>query len=216
MKIIIVGNGGHSKVIQEIIYTIKGYQVIAILDDNYTHMTEKKGIVYGPLVYFENIMQRQAKVIIAIGNNVIRKEVVESLNLRTDQYISVVHPTAVVSKSARIGYGTVVMAGAVINAEAKVGNHNIINTAAIIEHESSLLDFVHVSPNGTLTGNVSIGDGVHIGASATVIPNLIIQEWSVIGAGATVINNVPAYSKAVGCPARLIKSVKGKEKQKIR
>lgn len=216
MKIIVIGNGGHSKVIQEMIYSIKGHRIVAILDDKYTHITEIKGVIYSPLDYFKHIYTQQTKVIIAIGNNKVRKKVVSKLNLPLDTYISLIHPTALISQSARIGLGTVVMPGAFVTAKAMIGNHAIINTGSIVEHESRIADFVHISPNATLTGNVSVDEGVHIGASATVIPSIHIKKWSIIGAGATVISNIPAYSKAVGCPARLIISVDRKEKQKIR
>lgn len=216
MKIIIIGDGGHSKVIQEIIQSIKGYKIVAILDDRYSHVTEIEGIVYSPLYYFKHMMTQQTKVIIAIGNNQVRKKIVQRLQLPLDAYLPLIHPTAFVSPSAKIGFGTVVMPGAFITAKVKIGNHAIINTGAIVEHESRLADYVHLSPNATLTGNVSVDEGVHIGASATVIPSITIQEWSTVGAGATVIRHIPAYSKAVGCPARLIKSVDRKEKQKIR
>lgn len=216
MNIVIIGNGGHSKVIREMISSIKSYRMIAVLDDKYTHITEIRGIVYAPLYYFKHLLTRPLRVVIAIGNNDVRKRIVNRLNLPQDMYQSLIHPSAVVSDSVKIGFGTVIMPGAFITAEAVIGHHAIINTGAIIEHENHLANFVHISPNATLTGNVSIEEGVHIGASATVIPGIKIKEWSVIGAGATVINNIPAYSKAVGCPARLIKKIHRKEKQKIR
>lgn len=207
MKIIVIGNGGHSKVIQEMISNIKGYRVIGVLDDKYTHITETEKVIYGPLYYFDTIMNDRFKVIIAIGNNLVRKDIVNRLNIPTTSYLTLIHPTAVVSESAKIGFGTVVMNGAFVTAEALIGHHTIINTSAIIEHENRIGDFVHVSPNATLTGNVSIGEGVHLGASATVIPGIKINRWSVIGAGSTVINDIPAYRKAVGSPTQLIKNI---------
>lgn len=212
MKIIILGNGGHSKVIQEMIACMKDQQIIAILDDKYQFMNVDQGIMYAPISYVEEIITPDVKVVMAIGNNTTRKSLAKKLKVRADQYLTVVHPTAVISPTATIGNGTVVMPHALINAEAIIGNHCIINTGAIVEHENLIGDYSHISPNATLTGNVSVGVGVHIGASATIIPGIHIGNWSIIGAGSTVIEHIPAHRKAVGCPTRLINNDKGKEK----
>jgi acetyltransferase EpsM len=204
LKVIVLGNGGHSKVIQEMISSLKDYEMIAVLDDRYSSENEEKGILYGPFSSLKNLLDQDVKVVIAIGNNTIRKNVASSLPVRTNQYLSLIHPTAVVSPTAAIGNGTVVMPNAVINAEARIGKHCIINTGAIVEHENTIGDYTHISPNATLTGNVSISEGVHIGASASIIPGMEIGSWSIIGAGSTVIQSIPAYCKAVGTPAKII------------
>ncbi|MGG2060247.1 acetyltransferase [Priestia megaterium] len=206
MKVIVIGNGGHSKVIQEMISSLRNYEIIAILDDKYKEKKERNGITYAPFSFLNKLLDTDVKVVIAIGSNTVRKRLVETLNLRTDQYLSVIHSTAVVSSTAMIGNGTVVMPNAVINADAEIGEHSIINTGAIVEHENKLANYVHISPNATLTGNVSLGEGVHIGASATVIPGIEIGQWSVIGAGSTVIHHISSSCKAVGSPARVIYS----------
>lgn len=209
MKVIMVGNGGHSKVIQDIITCLKNHDVIAILDDLYEEINERKGVIYGPIAHLNQLIKQDVKVVIAIGNNEIRKRLFQKLPLHRDQYLTVVHPSAVVSPTAIIGYGTVVMPSALINAESVIGDHCIINTGAIVEHENTIENYSHISPNATLTGNVSIGEGAHVGASATIIPGINIGKWSVIGAGSTVIRPIPDHRKAVGSPARLLTKEKG-------
>lgn len=206
MKVIIIGNGGHSKVIQEMISAINNHEISAILDDKYQSERKENGIVYAPFSAFKKLLTENVKVVIAVGDNKIRRNISEKLDLRDGQYLSVVHPTAVVSISATIGNGTVIMPNAVINSQARIGKHCIINTGSIIEHDNCIDDYSHISPNTTLTGNVSLGEGVHIGASSTIIPGIKIGNWSIIGAGSTVIENIPPSSKAVGCPARIIKN----------
>lgn len=198
-----IGNGGHSKVVQEMVIR-QGYSVHAIVDDKYEREQIIDGIVYAPLTSIHTILDKETKVVVAIGSNMVRKHVVSKLKLPGEQYLTVIDPTAVVSNSATIGYGTVVMPKAVINADAHIHDHCIINTGAVIEHENSVWDYSHISPQATLTGNVTIDEGVHIGAGVTIIPGINIGEWSIIGAGATVIRSVPAHSKAVGTPAKII------------
>ncbi|MGM8212336.1 acetyltransferase [Virgibacillus sp. W0430] len=204
-KIIIIGDGGHSKVILDIILYSNDYEVVAILDDKYACVTKRDGRLLGPLSYLSKFKQIDTKVIIAIGSNAVRKKIVEQLRLEEKQYVTLIHPTAMISSTASIGCGTVIMPHAVINAEASIGEHCIINTGAIVEHENHIESYVHISPNATLTGRVKAEEGAHIGAAATVIPGCTIGRWSVIGAGAAVIKSIPAHATAVGCPARTVK-----------
>ncbi|WP_404452333.1 acetyltransferase [Virgibacillus necropolis] len=207
MRIIILGDGGHSRVIQEMIFSTSGNEVAAILDDKYEQGFQQKGIIHAPISFLAKLLRKDTKVVVAIGGNKIRKKIVESLNLLPENFLSIIHPTAVVSATAKIGCGTVVMPNAVINAKAEIGMHCIINTGAIVEHDNRVGNYTHVSPNTTLTGNVTTGEGVHVGASATIIPGKHLGSWSVIGAGSTVIEHIPSYSKAVGCPTRIIERI---------
>lgn len=212
MNIVILGNGGHSKVIQDTISSYEDQRIVAILDDKYELMTRKNGIIYGPLLYIQRIAKWDVKIVIAIGNNKIRKAFTKKLAISSHKYMTVIHPTAVVSPTAVLGSGTVVMPHALINAGSMIGNHCIVNTGAIVEHDNVIGNFAHISPNATLTGNVGIGEGVHVGASATIIPSVNVGHWSVIGAGSTVIEDIPAYRRAVGSPTRLLEDHEGNEK----
>lgn len=114
----------------------------------------------------------------------------------------VIHPTAVVSATARISPGAVVLALAAVNPRANVGVAVIVNTGAIIEHDCALGDGSHVSPGAILTGGVRVADGVWIGAGAVVLPGLDIGPRAVVGAGAVVTKHVNADSVVLGVPAR--------------
>ncbi len=205
MKVAIIGQGGHGKVIKEIIMSSQNYQIVGIFDDKYSDLRLDNNVYFGPILSARKMIDffYGVKFIIAIGNNKIRKLIFKKLDLPNNYYVTLIHKSAVISQSAIIGSGTVIMANSVINAEARIGNHSIINTGSIIEHDSNIGDYVHISPNATLTGSVEIEDGVHIGAGATIIPNVRIEEWSVVGAGATVIRNIPSNSTAVGIPAAI-------------
>ncbi|AZV45329.1 hypothetical protein BAOM_4751 [Peribacillus asahii] len=199
--IIVIGEGGHSKVIQDIISASGVYTIIAILDDKYTELFEKDGIKIGPISEFSKLESSEA--IIAIGSNHIRKKIVERLECVT--YATLIHPSAIISPSANIAEGTVVMAGSIINADTIIGKHAIINSLAVIEHDNNIRDYAHISPGAILTGNVQVGEGTHIGAGVTIIPGKNVGNWSIIGAGATVVQDIPNDVTAVGIPAKVLK-----------
>jgi acetyltransferase EpsM len=205
MKIVIIGQGGHSKVIRDIVKEHEEYELIGYLDDKFEKISFCDELYYGPISSAHEMIGwfDELKFVVAIGNNRIRKSVVESLNISDKDYATLIQKAAVVSPSTKIGHGTVVMANAVINSDAQIGNHAIINTGAIVEHDNQIGDFAHISPRATLTGTVFVGEGSHVGAGSTVIPNRKIGCWSLIGAGATVIQDVPSHCTAMGTPARV-------------
>lgn len=205
MELGVIGEGGHSKVIMDIV-RCQNDEVKAILDDKYEELVcYDDGIYRGPVASAPQLLEENEhlKFIVAIGNNSVRKTIVTSLDFTNESFVSLIHPSAIISPSAKIGRGTVVMAQCTINADAVIGNHTIINTGAIVEHDSQVSDYAHVAPHATLTGAVTVREGTMIGAGAAVIPGKRIGEWSVIGAGSTVVSNIPSFSTAVGSPARV-------------
>ncbi|OMP66637.1 acetyltransferase [Domibacillus epiphyticus] len=203
--IVVIGEGGHSKAVQDVILAEGRHEVIAILDDKNVDVFEREGVLFGPISYAEKLTAKtDAAFVVAIGNNHIREKIAMMLLEFGAAFEAVVHPFSSVSPSACIGEGTVIMAGSVINADAVIGKHVIINSSSVVEHDNHIGDFAHISPGAVLTGNVQVGKGAHIGASATVVPGQAIGDWSIVGAGAVVIEEVPDGVTVVGVPARLI------------
>lgn len=188
------GASGHAKVIIDILEASR-VRVDGLIDDN-PNIDQLRGY---PV---RHIFVKESPFIISIGNNEIRKRVAERLQTN---YGKAVHPSAILSPSARIGKGTVVMQGAIIQADVNVGKHCIINTGASVDHECVIGDYVHISPHATLCGNVHVGEGSWIGAGTTVIPNLSIGKWCVIGAGSVITENIPDHVLAFGNPCRIIR-----------
>jgi sugar O-acyltransferase (sialic acid O-acetyltransferase NeuD family) len=188
------GASGHAKVIIDILET-SGVRVDGLIDDN-PNINQLQGY---PV---RHTFTRESPFIISIGNNKIRKQVAERLQT---SYGKAIHSSAILSPTAKIGDGTVVMQGAIIQADAKIGKHCIINTGASVDHECVIGDYVHVSPHATLCGNVHVGEGSWIGAGTTVIPNLSIGKWCVIGAGSVITENIPDHVLAFGNPCRIIR-----------
>ncbi len=205
MNVVVIGHGGHSKVISDVIHASEGNKVIGYLDSKYEEVVMINNLFLGPISSVIHIKEKNkdVKFLMAIGNNKTRKAIVEMLDLTMDDYITITHPSASISSSAKIGRGTVVMPNTVINADAVIGDHCIINTGSIVEHDCLLEDYVHLCPNSTITGTVTLGEGVFLGSSSTIIPNKRIGAWTTIGAGATVIDDLPEFCVAVGTPAKV-------------
>lgn len=196
-QLVIVGAGGHGKVIADI--AIKtGYTDIVFIDDNAIGDCLGYPIV-GTCEIIESLNENKNDFVIAVGNNKIRRRIAEQHNVN---WVSLIHPSAQIGADANIGKGTVVMAGAIINSCAKIGSHCIINSGAIIEHDNTIEDYVHVSPKAALGGTVYIGKGTHIGIGATVKNNVEICENCTIGAGAVVVKNIKESSTYIGIPAK--------------
>ena len=199
-NVVVVGAGGHAKVIGDIIIK-SGDKLLGFLDDNKTGIVFLDYSVIGTIKDIA-IMPVHTEFIIGIGNNTLRRKIDEKYNVL---WYTAIHPSAQISLDVVLGKGTAVMASAVINSSVNIGNHCIINTGAVVEHDNIIKNYVHVSPNATLCGTVTIGSSSHVGASATVINNINVGENTIIGAGAVVVKDLPANCTAVGAPARVIK-----------
>ena len=197
-SVTLYGANGHGKVIIDILIS-SSISIAAVIDDNPKTETVLDIPILKTADFDLNLI---TNLIISIGNNRVRKILSNKLKVN---YMTVIHPTAIISKHAKIGKGTVVMAGAILNPDATIGNHCIINTGAIIEHDCLIEDFVHISPGVSLAGNVSVGEGSHIGINACVIQGVKIGKWVTVGAGAVVLKDLPDYVTAVGNPVRIIK-----------
>ena len=191
---IIIGAGGHGKVIAAIIRACYADDIVFWDDD-------PAAKVEGYIVKPRQDTTTDA-VILGIGNNAIRKRIADAAGY---QYGQAFHPRSLVDGYINIGGGTVIMAGAIINPGFRIGRHVIINTGAILDHDATVEDYAHISPGAVLTGNVTVKEGAWIGAGATIVPNRTIGKWATIGAGAVVLKDVPDYAVVVGNPGRIIK-----------
>ncbi|OBU24016.1 acetyltransferase [Photobacterium kishitanii] len=205
-KLAILGAGGHSKVVAEIAQ-LNGWVSLAFFDDRWPVLTQFSDYtVVGNIQYFCENHNDYDGVIIAIGNNEIRAKLYLALSNLDVEFISLIHPRAIISSRTKIGFGTVIMANAVINPDVVIGNNCIINSSAVIEHDCIIKDHVHICPNTALAGEVKVNKKAWIGIGSTVIQQINIGENVFVGAGSTVINDIPNELKVAGSPAREIKN----------
>jgi sugar O-acyltransferase (sialic acid O-acetyltransferase NeuD family) len=200
MKLVIVGSGGHAKVVIASARAA-GFDVTAVVDDDASRWgTSVLGVdVIGATA--DVLADPSVLAVLAVGSNAARARLAAKALCG---FATIVHPSAVVHATAILGRGTVVFAGAVVQPDARVGAHVIVNTGASIDHDCSLGDAVHVAPGARLAGAVSLGDGVLIGIGAAVTPNVTVGAWTTVGAGAAVTGDLAAGVVAVGVPARPI------------
>lgn len=195
----IIGAGGHAKVIIDILRA-SNQEIKGVWDENPTIKSVLGQSVIGNFATLKEAGHHP--VIIAIGNNLIRKRIAEELVIN---FGIAIHPKSAISATARIGNGTVVMANASINADTTIGNHVIINTNASVDHDCQINDFAHISPQVGLGGSVCVGEGTHVGIGASVKHGVKIGKWVTIGAGAVIIKDIPDFAVVVGNPGRIIK-----------
>ncbi|KZN51398.1 acetyltransferase [Pseudoalteromonas luteoviolacea] len=204
-QLAILGASGQGKVVADLAEQL-GYK-IRFYDDAYPSKTRiEHWSISGTLDDLLECDVNTFEVIVAIGNNAIRKE--KSLILEQSQFTfaKLIHPSAVVSQYAKISVGSVVFAGAVINAFAEIGKGCIINTASIVEHDTKVGDFSHICPNTALAGAVKIGECCWVGIGSQVKQMITVGEHTLIGAGSVVVKSLPANVTAYGIPAVIIKS----------
>lgn len=203
-KLAILGASGHGKVVADAA-ECAGWNDIAFFDDAWPNVKAVPGMPWSVLgdssALFLNLADYQG-VVVAIGNNQVRHDLLQRLLAEKAPIVSIVHPQAVISRYAEIAAGTVVFAGAVVNAGASVGFGAILNTGCSVDHDCLLDPAVHVSPGARLSGGVRVGACSWVGVGACVRQQIVIGRNVIVGAGAVVVTNVLDNVTVVGNPAR--------------
>lgn len=205
-NIVIIGAGGNAKKIADI-FNRRGIIFLGYIS------TEKSGaIIYGfpVLGKIENIVKLKTKhkinqAIISIGDNFTRKKIASFILKHGISLINAIHPSAIISPTARIGKGNVIMANAVVHSDCRIGNYCLLDTNSVIDHDSSIGDFSSVAPGAVLCGNVQVGEVSAIGVGATILEKRKIGNHCVIGGSSFVNSSIPDYRLAYGNPAKVIR-----------
>ncbi len=199
MSLVVVGAGGHAKVV---IATARatGREVVAVFDDDIRRIGSNfMGVrIEGPV----NSIRTQypdAEVVLAIGDNRTRKEINAMLD---GPFATLIHPFTWIAPDVALGPGTVVFAGTVVQVGTRVGTHCVLNTSCSVDHDCLLGDYSQVAPGARLAGTVELQEGAYLGMNACAIQNLSVGAWAVVGAGAAVIRDVPEGHLVKGVPAR--------------
>jgi len=198
-KVYIIGAGGHGRVVKDIIES-QNDRVVGFIDDNsLLHGTLIDGVeVLGGLNILPNM--HNAHCIIAIGDNYTREKIRNVVGDKVVWYTAI-DKSAVISKTAIVGEGTVIMPNAVINSSSSIGNHVIINSGSIIEHDCIIHDYAHIAPRVAIGGMVEVGRRTQMGIGSCAKNGIEICDDCLIGAGSVVVKNIDESGIYVGVPS---------------
>lgn len=205
MNTVIIGAGGHSRVVYDILRSNQNVDVSAFVDN--TPRGSDEQIMGVPVVGDHSVLPEYiaennvSGFIIAVGDNEIRKRHFQKLRDMGLEPVSAIHKDATISQMAEVGQGSVVASGAIVTTNAEIGANTIVNTGSVVEHETTVGSHAHVGPGTTLAGRVSVGDGTFVGMGSSVKEYTNIGESAVVGAGSVVLDDVEDDTVVVGTPA---------------
>jgi len=211
-KIIIIGTSGSSidilDTIQDINRIAPQYECLGFLDDNAAqHGKEFLGCkVLGAIHLAKDYPE--AYFINGIGSTrtfLKKAAILQNTGIPLDKFETIVHPTASVSRSAKLGLGTVIFQNVTITTNVTIGNHVIILPNSVISHDDVIGDYTCIAGGVCISGGVRIGGSCYIGTNSSFIENIVVGNNCLIGMGSTVLKDVEANSVMAGSPARIIR-----------
>lgn len=206
MKVLIVGAGGHGEVVADILFKMwtRGLDIEleGFLDDDENLLGKRiMGLrVLGPVKAVNEIAHDA--IIVAVGENAIRKRFFEVLQAAGENFMTAIHPSAILAPDVVVEDGAMICAGAVVNPGSMIRANTILNTSSTVDHHDIIGPHAHVAPGVNLGCEVRVEEGALVGIGSTVLPRTAIGAWSTVGAGAAVTKNIPANELWLGVPAR--------------
>lgn len=201
--VVIIGGGGHAKVVIESLRAC-GEPVAAIVDADPTPRQVLGVPVVGDDLALPGLRaQGLSRLFVAIGDNRLRQKLGRKAREQGFSLVNAIHPSAIVSPSARLGEGVALMAGVAINAESRIDDLAILNTGAVVDHDCRLAEACHLGPASALAGGVTVGERAFLGVGARAIPGVSIGADTIVGAGGVVVRDLPDAVLAIGVPAKI-------------
>jgi UDP-perosamine 4-acetyltransferase len=203
--VVVVGAGGHAKVIIELIQAQGCYRVVGLIDADPTPRTVLGVQVIGADRDLPRLRDSGLnKAFVALGDNRRRVAIGRDLAHVGFEIINAISSAAIISPSAQVGRGVAIMAGAVVNAATTIGDFAIVNTGALIDHDVMIAEGAHVGPGCALAGNVRIGRLACLGVGTSATPGTTVGAGALVGAGACIIRDIPDDAVARGVPAKVV------------
>jgi sugar O-acyltransferase (sialic acid O-acetyltransferase NeuD family) len=202
-RLLIIGAGGHGKVVADAALSMRSWEQIAFVDDKGQTLGSPLGLsVVGTVAQLAELARDYRAVSIAIGNVRTRLELLQRCKALGMKLPVIAHSSSAVSSFAVLEEGCVVFAHAAVNPGARLGAGCIVNTGASVDHDCELGEGVHVGPGVQLAGDVRVGVRTWIGIGACVLQGIVIGSDVMIGAGSVVVSNVESGLTVMGVPAR--------------
>lgn len=130
-NLLIIGAGGHGKVIKEIAEDIGAYEKIEFVDDNSSE-------AIGKFSDLKKLNEEFDSAFVSIGNIELRKKLIDFLKTIGYEIPVLIHPSAYVSKSCKIEFGTVIEPMAIVNSNSIIGEASIISVGSIVDHNAQV------------------------------------------------------------------------------
>lgn len=204
----IVGAGGHGRVVLDILLRARLHRVVGFVDSNPALRGRRMdGVpILGDTSVLPDLLREGVTgAIVAIGDNGTRRAFADEIEELGLELINAIHPSANLAHNVNVGRNVVVAAGALVCAHCQIGDSAILNTGCIIDHESMIGTAAHVCPGARLAGRVTVESGAFVGIGATILQGLRIGCEAIVGGGAVVIHDVEPLSTVVGVPARTLR-----------
>jgi sugar O-acyltransferase (sialic acid O-acetyltransferase NeuD family) len=208
---IILGAGGHAAVIRDLLDCL-GHEIAGVISPEHPIGSAWQGL---PSLGNDDRLNHKTAPDFAYALGVglmpqqtrLRVELFARLGALGLEVPTLIHPSAIIARSAQLGQGVQILAGVVVQACATIGDNVLINTRASVDHHCIIGAHSHIAPGAVLCGEVIMGEGGFIGAGATVIQGIQIGAHTQVAAGATLYHSLPAHIRFI--PGRPHLSIQG-------
>lgn len=216
-KTIILGTGGNSVDILDTLNDINDarrervYECVGFLDDDVKlHGREIFGArVLGSLdTAYQYTDCFFVNGIAGVNSFWKKRELLERAQIPRERFETIIHPSASVSRAARLGSGVVIFQQVTITSNVTIGDHVIILPNSVISHDDVIGDYTSIAGGVVISGQVRVGESCYIGGGATIKERVTIGSGSLVGMGSVVLRDVPANCIVVGNPARVLRQVR--------
>ena len=201
-KLIFIGGGAHLSVALEAAQ-LSNADPYGVLDNELKVGATRSGLrVLGGDAKIDELIAANCDFHVSVTDPTVRARLRTQLEARKATLVTLIHPRASVSETAKLGTGCFIAAGAIICPSAALGSGVVLNTGAQIDHDCRIGNDCHIAPGAVLAGNVIVGDGCFISSGAILAPNIEVGAKSIVGAGSVVLKNIGPGEKVLGNPAR--------------
>jgi sugar O-acyltransferase (sialic acid O-acetyltransferase NeuD family) len=191
-KYVIVGSGGHARSLLDTLGNIEGAELFVLSHPDVP--TNFGATLISEAIAIQN--QADFSFVIGIGKLSIRNRLIAQLLdvISLERFPSIIHPTAYISKSAQIGFGSQILGQSYVGPNTVIGNFALLNTRVVVEHDSEIGPKSVMSPGVIVAGSTAIGENCFVGMGAKISNNISIGSGSTISANVFVSRDLRATS----------------------